>query len=410
MNEIKAVMPPSFRNLGWSNLQAQCAEQMALAAAPLAAVIILNAGPAETGWLQTAQTIPFLLLSIPAGVLADRVSKKYLLVGSELIKAFSLIAILILLITSNLSLLALAALGFVGAIETVCYSVAAPALVPVIVPRPLLSEANRLLELARSVAYAAGPAIGGAIVGWSGPTIAFTFAAILSLSAVSFLGRVSEPVRTNIVKNRRNILQEINEGAIFTFTNDLLRPVVITSILFNVSWFVLQSIYIAYAVSNLGMTPTIVGITLGIYGAGMVLGALLARSLSARVPFGLLIVIGPIGGLIGAVVMLATLWQGGILLPCISFFLFGAGPIIWTISTTTLRQAITPGHMLGRVSAMIMTATFGARPIGAAIGAVVAGRFGVEICLYVAALGFLAQFLVIALSSVPRLERLPEAV
>ena len=166
------ALPSAFTRLGWSNLAAQFSEQIALAAAPLAAVLLLGAGPRDTGLLQTAQTLPFLLLSLPAGVLTDRMSRRRLMVGSEALRAASLLAILCLLAGGVLSLPLLAALGFVGAIGTVCYSVAAPALLPSIVPRAQLGLANRWLELARSVAYAGGPALGGAIVGWTGASAA----------------------------------------------------------------------------------------------------------------------------------------------------------------------------------------------------------------------------------------------
>ena len=106
--------------------------------------------------------------------------------------------------------------------------------------------------------------------------------------------------------------------------------------------------------------------------------------------------------------MLATLSVPSGIVAGVSFFLFGAGPILWTIATTTLRQAVTPLAMLGRVSAVVMTATFGARPVGAAIGAIVAVRSGVAACLMIAAAGFLVQFVVIAASPVPRLRALPE--
>ena len=86
-------LPTAFRRIGWSNLFAQFSEQIALAAAPLAAVLLLAAGPAETGWLQTAQTLPFLLLSIPAGLMVDRASRRRLMVGTEALRAVSLLAI-----------------------------------------------------------------------------------------------------------------------------------------------------------------------------------------------------------------------------------------------------------------------------------------------------------------------------
>ncbi|MBN9447481.1 MAG: MFS transporter, partial [Bosea sp.] len=125
-----APLPAAFRRIGWSNLCAQFSEQVALAAAPLAAVLLLSAGPAETGWLQTAQTLPFLLLSIPAGLIVDRASRRRLMVGTEALRALSLLAIPLLLAAGGLNLPWLAVLGALGAVGTVCYSVAAPAFVP----------------------------------------------------------------------------------------------------------------------------------------------------------------------------------------------------------------------------------------------------------------------------------------
>src|SRR5258705_11662027 len=89
-------IPRSFNRLAWSNLAAQSAEQIGLAAAPIVAVLALGAGAGETGLLQTAQTLPFLLLSIPAGVLADPVSRRGLMAWAEGLRAASLVAILTL--------------------------------------------------------------------------------------------------------------------------------------------------------------------------------------------------------------------------------------------------------------------------------------------------------------------------
>src|SRR5450631_766571 len=77
------ALPPGFNRLAWSNLAAQSAEQVGLAAAPIVAVLAFGAGAGETGLLQTAQTLPFLLLAIPAGVLADRMSRRKLMAAAE---------------------------------------------------------------------------------------------------------------------------------------------------------------------------------------------------------------------------------------------------------------------------------------------------------------------------------------
>ena len=92
-----------------------------------------------------------------------------------------------------------------------------------------------------------------------------------------------------------------------------------------------------------------------------------------------------------------------------SFFLLGAGPILWVISTTTLRQSVTPPRLLGRVSA-INIMSYGARPLGSALGAIVGGIYGAETCLYLAAAIFGAQALVILMSPAVSLARQPEMV
>ena len=100
------------------------------------------------------------------------------------------------------------------------------------------------------------------------------------------------------------------------------------------------------------------------------------------------IAIGPIAGLLAAVLMVTTIRLPSAIIAGAAFFLIGVGPILWVISTTTLRQAVTPRDLLGRVSAINIMAT-GARPVGAAAGAVIGALSGAEACLVAAAIGFL---------------------
>ena len=92
-----------------------------------------------------------------------------------------------------------------------------------------------------------------------------------------------------------------------------------------------------------------------------------------------------------------------------TLWLLGAGLILWVISTTTLRQSVTPPRLLGRVSA-INILSYGARPLGSALGAIVGGLYGAETCLYLAVAIFGAQALVILLSPAVSLPRQPEMV
>ncbi|MFY3081825.1 MFS transporter [Achromobacter xylosoxidans] len=403
-----SALPPAFRRLASSNLAAQFSEQIALAAAPLVAVLALGATAAQTGYLQTAQTLPFLLLSLPAGVLADRLPRRTLMTSAECVRAASLLALLALLALGGLNLGWLAALGFLGAVGTVAYNVAAPALVPTLVPAPALGQANRWLELARSAAFSAGPALGGALVGGIGAAAAYGLATLLSLLAAGLLAGL--PPQAPRAAARRHLWHELRDGAAFVTGHPLLRPVLVTAVFFNLAWFVLQAVYVVYAVERLGLGAAGVGITLGVYGAGMLAGALAAPWLAGRLSFGALIAAGPLCALAASLILLSTLALPSGLWAAAGFFLFGAGPILWTIATTTLRQAITPNALLGRVSAVILTATFGARPVGALIGAALASRLGLEACLWMSSAGFAAQFVVLAASPVPRLRSQPEPV
>src|SRR6476469_267621 len=274
-------LPATFNRLAWSNLAAQSAEQIALAAAPIVAVLMLGVAEGETGLLQTALTLPFSLFAIPAGLLTDRISRRKLMAGAEALRAVALATIVLLLALGALNLSLLALLGFAAVCGTVVYSVAAPALVPSLVSSDLLPAANARIELARTIAFASGPALGGALVGWWGASPAFGFAAALSAIAVVLLSGIYEPARTPAP--RRHPFQDIREGAAFVFHHPLLRPVFVTQFIFNTGWFLQLAVFVPYAVRHLGLSATGVGMVLTMYGVGMVIGALVATRVMKRI-------------------------------------------------------------------------------------------------------------------------------
>ncbi|CAB3780628.1 MFS transporter [Paraburkholderia fynbosensis] len=407
MSSSSAIrLPAVFQRLAWSNLAAQSAEQISLAAAPLVAVFALGADARGTGLLQTAQTLPFLLLSIPLGVWADRRSRRMLMTLAESVRVFAMLCVLLLVMTHALSLPLLAALGFIAATGTVAYNVAAPSLVPSIVPREAYASANGRLELARSVAYSAGPAVGGLLVGWIGAGWAYGCAAALSALAVALLAGLREPPRA--AAPARHFMLELRDGTSFVLRDELLRPMLATAVFFNLGFFILQAVYVPYAVHRLGLSASAVGVTLGAYGVGMVCGALAAPAIARRLAFGRVLIIGPSCGLLASLVMVATLVAPSFWLATASFFLLGAGPILWVVGSTTLRQAITPERMMGRVSALISTATYGARPVGALLGAALSARWNVDACLVAAAAAFFVQALIIVMSPAARLVSVPD--
>jgi predicted MFS family arabinose efflux permease len=407
MTNPQTRLSSSLKKLAWSNLAAQSADQIGLAAAPMLAVTALHGQADATAWLQTAQTLPFLLFAIPAGFLADRMLRQRLMAMAECLRVASLIAVPLLAMLHALNLLELAVLGFLGACGTVAYSVSAPALVPALVPPAALAAANGRIELARGAAFAAGPALTGALVGWIGSSPAYAIAAALSFGAVILLAGINEPARA--ATPAREPLYELREGIRFAICHSFLRAILLTAVFFNVAFFLLQAVYVPYAVHRLGLSMAEVGVTSAAYGVGMVVAAAAAPRLLRRLPFGASMVIGPSAGLVASLIMVLTLRIPSAALAGLSFFLIGAGPILWVVSSTTLRQVVTPAAMLGRVSALITTATFGARPIGSAIAALIAAADGPEACIVLAAGGFVVQFAIIACSPVAKLAALPQA-
>lgn len=386
---------------------AQSAEQLTLAAVPIVAVLMLKAGPGEIGVIAAVQSLPFLLLSIPLGLLADRMSRKRLMLMSEVLRVCALLVLIVAMLLEQISVPLLACVGFLAAVGTVGFSVSAPSLVPALVGSQQLAQANGRLELARSMAFAGGPALAGALIAWMGASTSFVLSLMLSLAAVGFLRQIQEPVR-QAAPDRHPCL-ELKDGAHFVWSSHLLRPILLTSIAWNISWFVLQAIYVPYAIRTLGMGSSEVGLTMACYGVGMIAGSLLASRVVSLMPFGQAILLGPFFSVAAACVMTSTHWLPSVLVACFAYFLFGFGPIIWTITSTTLRQSVTPNPMMGRVTAINIVAGTGARPLGALLGGFV-GEMGSDLAsLLVVVAGFAVQAIVITFSRVRSLKSLSEA-
>ncbi|QHE92088.1 MFS transporter [Pandoraea fibrosis] len=408
---VTSLVTSLVASLTQANLAAQFSEQMTLAVIPIVAVIALGASAEQTASLQAATTLPFLLLSLPAGVLADRYRRKPLMVATELLRAVALLGLFALFRAHLLTLPALGVLGFAMATGTVVFGAAAPSLVAALVAPGDLLTANRQLEIARSIAFTAGPALGGLMAGWASATPAFATAFALSLASVYCLTRL--PAEAPRVASRRHFLRELADGVRFIAHSPYLRPIVATAFVFNTSWYLLLAIFAYYAIHSLTFSAQAVGIALGVYGFGMVCGAFGYRHIARRLSFGRQIVLGPACAAVASLLMLAT-WRlsGGVLTYAVvfaAFFLFGCGPIVWTISTTSLRQTVTPGGLIARVSAVIMTATAGARPFGACLGAWLASTLGTRYCLVAMAGGFAVQLGIIVFSPASRLSAIEAA-
>ena len=328
-----AHLPSTFNRLAWSNLAAQSAEQIALAAAPIVAVLLLGVGEGQTGLLQTALTLPFILFAIPAGLLADRISRRWLMAGAEALARGGAARDPALDLARRADLPLLALLGFVAVCGTVVYSVAAPALVPSLVQPKLLPAANARIELARTIAFASGPALGGVLVGWVGAAPAFGFAAALSIIAVVLLSGIYEPAR------------DVGAAASSAAGDQGRRRLRVPSSAAAAG--VHHPVHLQHR-----LLPAARGIRALCGAPSRTVGDRRrhdARDVRRRhggrraggdagdeaPAFGTVIGLGPVTGFVAAAVMALTTWMPTPLLAGVSFFLLGVGPILWVISTTT---------------------------------------------------------------------------
>lgn len=396
-----------IHKISYSNLCAQFSEQIIIAVLPIIAVLSMSASAAETAFIQMINTLPFLLLSIPMGVIADRVSRKKLMIIIEIVRATAIFILFYLTFSGSLSINKIALFGFFIAMGTVIYSVASPALVASFVIKEQLINANRSIEIAKSVAFTAGPALGGILASYLSGGLAFILA--FSLSIVSAVFLICLPKEPLIEKSGRNVIQELCDGLIFLIKNKYLMPITITAFVFNLSQYLLLSIFAYYVINNLSFTSFEVGASLSLIGLGMLIGSFLYKIISKKINFGLQLSLGPISAFMASILIFLTLIYSAKILVFVAFFFFGFGPIIWTISTVSLRQLVTPSNMIAKVSSVIMTVTFGARPLGAAIGVYMSANFGVKSCILAVLIGFLIQLIIILFSKPAKLKNLSDA-
>ena len=395
----RSLSPSPFQRLAFSNLSAHAAQQVAMAAVPIIAVVSLHATIGQVAWIQLAQMLPFLLLSMPAGVVADRSAPKALLQGGEAVRAVTLAAVLAVAAMGVLNLPMLVALSFLGSIGALAYGVAVPTLTLGLVERHDLPAANARLELARSVAFIGGPALAGALIAWLGATEAIAMATVLSMLAIALAWALPDLAPPEA--RTKDFRAELLEGARFVWHDGWLRAAMVVSVVYNAAFFVMQTALVPYATHHLGMSAAQIGLALSAYGVGMILASLAAPRMAATLSMGQLMTLGILSAVAASLLMLATVFFPIPALVGGCFFVIGAAGVFWLVGFTTLRQLVTPPALMGRVTSINALATYGARPLGAAIAGVVGSAFGVQTCFYLVTAAFLLQLTLFWLSPLP---------
>lgn len=401
---MSSLRSPDFLKV-WSGYTiAVIGSEITVLALPLTAVLLLGASATETGVLVAARMAPALVLGLFIGAWVDRLPRRPIMVASDVGSALVIGSVPIAAALGVLSLAQLYVVAFAAGVFAIATEVARTALVPTLVGRGQLVAANSRFQASGAVAHVAGPSLGGFLVQVLTAPTAMLFDALTFLASAALLAtvRVRELMTPRPAGSRMWL--EITEGLRWMRAHDIMFRCVVAIALANIEWFAVQAILVVYATRELGLPPALLGISLAAIGPVSLLGAALAGPLTTR--WGL----GP--------VMIAALFLetvSRLLLPfaagdpiqaavvlAVSQAILGLTVPLWTVSSSSLQQAVTPERLIGRVNSATRFVGWGVAP-PAAIGAgLLADAIGLRPTLFASALIAAVAFVYLWASPVRR--------
>ena len=404
-------LDPDFRKLWIGQAISQIGSNITGVGLPLTAVLVLKASPLQMGFLSGAGAAAVLIFGLFAGAWVDRLRRRPILIAADLGRAVVLGIIPLAAMLHRLTIGDLYLVAVASSILTVLFDVAYQAYLPSLIARENILTGNSRLALTESIAQIAGPGIAGILVQLITAPMAMLFdAASFVCSAISvWLIRKPELVPTRTLEP--HIGREISEGLGASWRDPLLRALAGRT---ATSAFFLgfgSSLYFLFAMHELGLTAALLGIIIAIGGTSGLFGAFLAEWLVRRFGFGRTFIGSAV--VIGIAMLLIPLAHGSVAV-CSAFLIAAQlGDLAWpvyTISERSLRQAITPNHLLGRVNSSMHLLFHGVLPLGALAGGAIAQAVGMRRALLIGAIGVLLSTMWLVFSPVRRLRELPHAV
>jgi MFS family permease len=376
--------------------------QVTLLALPLTAILVLHATPWELGVLNAAGFAPFLLATLPAGAWIDRHRKRRILLASNLLRAGIVAIVPLASAVGWLRLELLIAVALAHGVLTVVYDVGWLSFVPSLVGRDQVVAANSRLQASASAAQVGGPGVGGVLIQLlSAPVALVVDAASFAFSAITlaFITTREPKPRDDL---RRHLLDEIADGVRITFTNPILRAMALNAGAFNLFDQVIYTAFLLYAVGPLGLTPGLVGTIISAGAIGGLVGAAAAAAVGRRLGIGMAMIAMSVVASSTAVAIPLVAGPPPLVVVALAavFFVQGLGLGVTNVHFVSLRQAITPTNMLGRMNASYRTISFGAIPLGALLGGTLAQIVGLREALLVGGLGLLLTPSIVAFSPV----------
>ncbi|MEO8752514.1 MAG: MFS transporter [Casimicrobiaceae bacterium] len=359
-------------------------------ALPMAAILVIGANAYELGLLAVAISLPGVLVAWFAGGWVDRHRRRPLLIATDLIRAAALLVIPAAAMLGSLTLPVLYAVAAVTGICTMLFEVADHVFITDLVSRKRLLDANGKREAADAVAEISGPALGGALVAWlTAPLAIAADAASFVLSAVLISGiRKQETILAPLAS--ASVVDDAKTGIRVIRQAPAIRALFAAMVAFTLCGSFMAALYTLFALRELGLTPTELGIAIGCGGIGALLGASISPRVVRRH--------GLRWTLIGSLVVTALMQLLIPLAPPVPWIamacLIGAQVIgdgamtVYLVNETTLRQRLLPPEALGRAAATWKVATGLLTPAGALLGALLAETIGMRPTLVLLAVGF----------------------
>jgi MFS family permease len=414
-----------FRRLWIAQSISQLGTQVTNLALPLVAIVVLGASAFEVAVLGAVEFLPFLLFTLPAGVWVDRLEKRRLMVAADLGRAVILGSVPVAALEGWLSIWLLYVVAFAAGTLTVVFDISYQAIVPELVARDRLQEANSRLEISRSAALVLGPGLGGFLVGVMSAPTAIVVDALSYLGSAGFLfglRRRHAPhagdaqggaARPAAAAPRASLRTEMAEGLRFFAANALLRASSGSIVIQNVASQVSGAILLVFAVRELSLTAETIGLAISLGSVGVLAGAATASAVGRRIGVGPTLTVAALANAVATAFLVAST-------PSTAFVLFvawgavaGYAGMLTNVNGLSLRQAVTPTALQGRVNATGRWINWSVIPVGSIVGGALAGIIGLRATVGVGAvLAFLAvPWLVLSplrtLRSMPALEPSP---
>jgi MFS family permease len=403
---------PDFVKLWSAETVSQFGTQFTQLALPLAAIDVLHASAFEVAALTTVEFLPFLLVSLPAGVWVDRLRRRPMLVVGDLSRAALLASIPIAYAFDSLTMGQLYAVGFLVGIATVFFDVAYQSYLPSIVQRDRLIDGNAKLEISRGAAQLGGPGLAGIVIQALKAPAAIAFDAASFVGSALFIFAIRKEERSPAGDTqRRPMREELREGLRYVLTHPYLKNIAACTALFNFFGNMGFAVLLVFARRDLGLSPLAIGLALTISNVGPLLAAFNAHRISSRFGVGRTIITASIlGGPAFLVIPFAPHGNAALAFLVPAFILGGLSNVIYNVTQVSLRQAITPERIQGRMNSVMRFIVWGTIPLGSLLGGVLASTIGVKETLIVGGIGCCIPFLPVLFSPVRSIRTMPEPV